>query len=73
VTKYEVVRQDPGSSSFVRVGKTTRTSYTDTGLAEGSNYKYRVMVRDANGTLTEYSDVASVTTASTTIIPRSIR
>jgi Concanavalin A-like lectin/glucanases superfamily/Fibronectin type III domain len=73
VKKYEVQRQDPGSTSFVRVGTTTGTSYTDTGLATGSNYSYRVLVRDARGSLKEYSGVASVTTASPTINPRIAR
>jgi len=70
VTKYEVQRQDPGSTSFVHVGTTTRTSYNDTGLAEGTSYSYRVLVRDATGRLEKYSGVASVTTASPTINPR---
>jgi hypothetical protein len=68
--KYEVERQDPGSTSFVHVGMTTETSYNDTGLAEGSSYSYRVLVRDATGSLNEYSGVASVTTGSPTINPR---
>ncbi len=70
VTQYEVQRQDPGSTSFVDVGTTTRTSYNDTGLAEGTSYSYRVLVRDATGRLKQYSGVASVTTASPTINPR---
>jgi len=70
VKKYEVQRQEPGSTSFVRVGSTTRTSYTDTGLAAGSSYTYRILVRDAKGSLKKYSGVASVTTASPTINPR---
>jgi len=69
VKKYEVQRQDPGSTSFVHVGTTTRTSYTDTGLAAGGVYNYRVLVRDVKGSLKKYSGVASVTTASTTINP----
>ncbi|PYJ65496.1 MAG: hypothetical protein DME78_08730 [Verrucomicrobia bacterium] len=73
VKKYEVQRQDPGSTSFVRVGTTTGTSYADTGLAAGSNYSYRVLVRDARGSQKEYSGVASVTTASPTIGPRAAR
>ena len=32
MTKYEVQRQDPGSPSFVHVGTTTGTSYTDSGI-----------------------------------------
>jgi hypothetical protein len=73
VTGYLVQRQDPGSRSFVRVGTTTGTSYTDTGLAEGSNYSYRVLVSDATGSLKAYSGVARVTTASPTINPRTTR
>ena len=73
VTGYLVQRQDPGSMSFVHVGTTTGTSYTDTGLGEGSNYRYRVLVGDATGSLKGYSGVASVTTASPAIGPRRSR
>ena len=73
VTGYLVQRQDPGSTSFVHVGTTTGTSYTDTGLAEGSNYSYRVLVSDATGSLQGYSGVASVTTASPAVGPRRSR
>jgi chitodextrinase len=70
VTEYEVERLDPGSASFAQVGATTGTSYNDTGLAAGSNYSYRVLVRDVTGSLNEYSGVVSVTTASPAINPR---
>jgi len=73
VTGYLVQRQDPGSMSFVHVGTTTGTSYTDTGLAEGNDYRYRVLVGDATGSLKGYSGVASVTTASPAIGPRRAR
>jgi chitodextrinase len=73
VTKYEVERLDPGSTSFAQVGTTTGTSYNDTGLAAGSDYSYRVLVRDARGSLNEYSGVVSVTTGSPTIVPRRSR
>jgi hypothetical protein len=68
--KYEVERKDPGSARFVHVGTTTGTSYNDTGLAAGSTYSYRVLVRDAKESLKKYSGVASVTTGSPTIVPR---
>jgi hypothetical protein len=70
VTTYEVERQDPGSTSFVHVATTTGTSYVDTGLASGSSYSYRILVRDTKGSVKEYSWVTSVTTASRTIVPR---
>jgi hypothetical protein len=69
VRRYEVQRRDPGSTSFVQVGTTTTTSYIDTALAAGSKYSYRVLVRDARGSLKKYSGVASVTTGSPTIVP----
>ncbi|HZR63898.1 MAG TPA: fibronectin type III domain-containing protein, partial [Terriglobales bacterium] len=73
VKKYEVQRRDPESQTFVHVGTTTGTSYTDTGLAAGGNYSYRVLVRDVNRRLKRYSGVASVITASPTIGPRTPR
>ncbi len=73
VKNYEVQRRDPGSPSFVHVGTTRGTSYTDSGLAVGGNYSYRVLVRDAKGRATKYSGVASVITASPTIGPRTPR
>jgi hypothetical protein len=69
VKRYELERQDPGSTSFVYVGTTTGTNYTDTGLVTGSNYHYRLLLRDAKGNPKEYSEVASVTTASPSIVP----
>lgn len=68
--KYEVQRQNPGSMHFVSVGTTTKTNYTDTGLAVGNSYSYRVLVSDAKGRLKKYSGVANVTTASPTINAR---
>jgi len=71
VAKYEVQRKEPGSTGFVHVGTTTGANYTDTGLAAGSRYSYRVLVRDATGRLEEYSGVVSATTGSPTIDPQS--
>jgi fibronectin type 3 domain-containing protein len=73
VAGYKVERQDPGSTSFVQVGTSTGPSYNDTGLAAGNSYTYRILVRDATGSLNEYSGVASVTRASLTINPRRSR
>jgi hypothetical protein len=71
MTKYEVERKEPGSTSFVHVGTTTGTSYNDTGVAAGSKYSYRVLVSDARARLKEYSGIGSVTTGSPTINLRS--
>jgi chitodextrinase len=62
VTGYWVERQDPGSTSFVQIGTTTGTTYTNTGLAATSTYIYRVRATDAAGNLSSYSGTASATT-----------
>jgi fibronectin type 3 domain-containing protein len=73
VRKYEVQRQHPGSTRFVRVWTTAGTSYNDTGLVTGNSYNYRVLVRDATGSLKDYSGVVRVITASPTINPHRSR
>jgi chitodextrinase len=62
VTGYLVERENPGTTSFVQVGTATATTYSDTGLAAGTNYSYRVRATDAAGNLSTYSPVASATT-----------
>ena len=62
VTGYLVERQAPGSSTFVQVGTSSATTYSDTGLRAGTNYSYRVRATDAAGNLSPYSGVASATT-----------
>jgi len=62
VSGYFVERQNPGSSSFVQIGTTTATTYSDTGLANNSTYSYRVRASDTSGNLSGYSNVASATT-----------
>ncbi|HWW00426.1 MAG TPA: fibronectin type III domain-containing protein [Candidatus Acidoferrum sp.] len=62
VTGYLVERQNPGSAGFAQVGTPTGTTFSDTGLAAGTNYSYRVRATDAAGNLSGYSPVASATT-----------
>ena len=66
VTGYLVERENPGSSSFVQIGTTTGTTYSDTGLTANSTYSYRVRATDAAGNLSPYSNVAGATTPATT-------
>ena len=73
VAGYLVERQDLGSTSFVQVGTSTGTSYNDTGLAAGSSYSYRVRAMNAARNPSEFSDVASVATGSSTIDPHRSR
>ena len=57
VAGYLVEQQDPGTTSFVRLGTTTGTSYNDTGSPEGTSYSYRVRAMNAARNPSEYSDV----------------
>ena len=66
VTGYRVERcQGSGCATFVQVGAPTGTTYTDTGLASGATYAYRVRAADAAGNLGPYSNVAEATTPAT--------
>jgi hypothetical protein len=63
VTSYLVERcQDAGCSSFEQFGAATDTSLTDSGLAAGTTYSYRVRAADAAGNLGPYSSTATATT-----------
>jgi fibronectin type 3 domain-containing protein len=66
VTGYRVERcQGVGCSSFGQVAAPTATSFSDTGLAAGTSYSYRVRATDAAGNLSGYSAVVSAATTST--------
>jgi chitodextrinase len=62
VTGYRIERRNPGNPGFAQVGTTTTTSYNDTGLVAGSNYRYRVRAVDAALNPSDYSGTASATT-----------
>ena len=58
VTSY-LVERCVGSSyctDYVQIGTTTGTSFSNTGLAFGTRYRYRVRATDAAGNLGPYSD-----------------
>ena len=56
VTAYDVYRRG------VRVGTTTGTAFTDSGLSPGTAYTYAVAARDAQGNTSARSGTAAVTT-----------
>ena len=63
VAGYRVERcQGTGCTSFAQVGTPTATSFTDTGLAPSTTYRYRVRAVDASGNFSGYSTVAEATT-----------
>jgi chitodextrinase len=64
VTGYQVERcQGSGCSTFAQIATVTGIAYSDTGLAAGTSYSYRVRATDAAGNLSPYSNVASATTS----------
>lgn len=63
VTGYRVERcQGSGCTNFTQVATPTGTTYSDTGLAAGTLYQYRVRAADTAGNLSGYSTNASATT-----------
>lgn len=67
VTNYLVERcQGAGCTSFVQIGTSIRTTYSDTGLLSGTSYGYRVRATDAAGNLSGYSNVSTATTNQST-------
>jgi chitodextrinase len=66
VTGYRVERcQGAGCSVFIKLATPATTTFTDTGLSPNTSYSYVVLATDAAGNLGPYSNVATVTTAST--------
>src|SRR6185369_4914277 len=64
VTNYQVERATGASSTtFTQVGTPTSTSFTDSGLAANTTYRYRVRATNSGGT-SAYSAITNVTTTS---------
>jgi chitodextrinase len=63
ISSYLVERcQGAGCVSFAQVGTSTGTNFSDTGLANGTSYSYRVRAKDTANNIGPYSNVASATT-----------
>ena len=63
VTGYRVERcQGASCTNFAQVATPTATSFSDTGLAPSTTYRYQVRAVDAAGNLSGYSSIATATT-----------
>jgi PKD repeat protein len=64
VLGYRIERcQGAGCTSFTyQVATPSGTTFSDTGLAAGTSYRYRVLATDGAGNLGSYSSIASATT-----------
>ena len=70
VAGYRVERcQGTGCTNFAQVGTPTATTYSDTGLAPSTTYRYQVRAVDASGNLSRYSAVAEATTGAAPATP----
>jgi lysophospholipase L1-like esterase/chitodextrinase len=63
VTGYDIFRA-PGANggTFTSVGSSSTVSFTDTGLAAATTYRYQVRARDAAGNTSPFSAAVTVTT-----------
>ena len=60
ISQYSVERcTGTGCTNFSQIATTSATSYTDTSVAAGSTYNYRVRAQDTNGFYGPYSVFAS--------------
>ncbi|HET8966925.1 MAG TPA: fibronectin type III domain-containing protein, partial [Candidatus Acidoferrum sp.] len=68
VTGYRIERCVGAScTAFAQIGTTAgTTTFTDSGLAASTTYRYRVRANDAEGNLSVYSNIASATTTAST-------
>ena len=72
VAGYRVERcQGTGCTNFTQVGTPTTASFSDTGLAPSSTYRYQVRAVDASGNLSGYSAIAEATTPTVDTTPPS--
>ena len=63
VTGYRVERcQGTTCTNFAQIGTPTATSFSSTGLAAGTSYRFRVRAADAAGNLSAYSDIVTTAT-----------
>jgi YD repeat-containing protein len=67
VTGYRVERcQLSGCSNFAQIATTTTTSYSDSGRAASTTYRYRVRAQDVVPNFSGYSSVETATTPAVT-------
>jgi glucose/arabinose dehydrogenase/predicted phage tail protein len=63
VTEYRVERcQGAACTNFTQIGTSVGTTFSNTGLAPSTTYRYRVRAVDAAGNLSPYSPIASAAT-----------
>jgi fibronectin type 3 domain-containing protein len=66
IADYIVQRcQGTGCTNFAQTATTTGTTYTDSAVAASITYCYRVQAADTAGNLSQFSNVATVTTVGT--------
>ena len=66
VTQYQIERcQGAGCTTFAQIATTPALSFSNTGLANGTSYSYRVRATDAAGNSGPYSPEANATTPDT--------
>ena len=60
---YRVERcQGANCTNFVQVATSTGTSFSNTGLASNTTYRFRVRTADAAGNVSTYSNITSAKT-----------
>ncbi|MGH2613245.1 MAG: fibronectin type III domain-containing protein [Rhabdochlamydiaceae bacterium] len=74
ITGYKIVRSDDGGNTWSTIvfnTGSTSTTYSDTGLAAGTTYYYRVSAIDLVGTSSPSNTASATTNATSTTVPDS--
>jgi fibronectin type 3 domain-containing protein len=66
-TGYRIYRYDASTDKYAYVGSTTKKSYTDTDLAEGTGYQYKVRAYWKIGGTNYYGSYSSILSATTSL------
>lgn len=72
ITSYNIYRSTTAGSIGTRVASTSATTYTDTGLTNGTNYYYQVTAVNSSGESAPSTPQASATPATTPGPPTSV-
>src|SRR5207244_3833682 len=68
-TAYDVKRSTVSGSGYVVVSSPTTTSYTNTGLTNGTTYYFVVAAKNASGSSANSSQVSATPTAAVPAVP----
>jgi uncharacterized protein len=72
INLYHVYRSTGDRDDFSSVVETDKIQYADKNLKDGTLYRYKIQAKDKDGLLSDFSDIASVTTKPKPVKPEGL-